>query len=74
MSGTTSEMLLGDGFFTRYYGYFNIKERKIGLAPNKQKLTYDAIKNNGDFDSDDWKVMGELDDPSRKSIYSSTRI
>lgn len=33
-------MLIGDGFFMRYYTYFDIENREIGIAKNKEELSY----------------------------------
>ncbi len=30
-----SELFLGDGFFNRYYTYFNLDIKQVGIAKNK---------------------------------------
>ena len=35
-----SQLFLGDGFFNRYYAYFNLQDRKIGIAKNKETLSH----------------------------------
>ena len=34
------QLFLGDGFFNRYYTYFNLQDRKIGIAKNKEVLSH----------------------------------
>jgi hypothetical protein len=35
-----SRILVGDGFFNRYYTYFDVRRRKIGIAKNLENLSY----------------------------------
>jgi len=35
-----SYTLIGDGFFNRFYAYFDIESKRIGLAKNKEILSY----------------------------------
>lgn len=35
-----TQLFLGDGFFNRYYAYFNLQNRQIGLAKNKEVLSH----------------------------------
>lgn len=35
-----SEMLIGDGFFSRYYTYFDIENKEVGFARNKEEISY----------------------------------
>jgi hypothetical protein len=35
-----SRILVGDGFFNRYYTYFDVRRRKIGIAKNLERLSY----------------------------------
>jgi hypothetical protein len=30
-----NQLFLGDGFFNRYYTYFDLENKKIGIAKNK---------------------------------------
>lgn len=35
-----NQLFLGDGFFNRYYAYFNLQDRKIGIAKNNEALSH----------------------------------
>jgi hypothetical protein len=37
------ELFLGDGFFNRYYTYFNLEKTQLGIAKNKEVITVDRI-------------------------------
>ena len=37
------QIILGDGFFRKYYGYFDLENRKVGLAPNREVTTLEDI-------------------------------
>ena len=46
-----SQVLIGDGFFNRYYTYFDIQGKEIGLAKNKENLSYkNMFKPANEFD------------------------
>lgn len=40
------ELFLGDGFFNRYYTYFNIEDKKIGIAKNKEVIPIKRLIDN----------------------------
>ena len=47
-------MMLGDGFFTSVYAYFDLTNRRIGLAENREKLDYRKMYvDHTDFDDED---------------------
>jgi hypothetical protein len=35
-----SSVLIGDGFFNRFYAYFDLDNKQIGLAKNREILSY----------------------------------
>ncbi len=35
-----SRISIGDGFFNRYYTYFDVGKRKVGIAKNLENLSY----------------------------------
>ncbi len=37
---TQRQIFLGDGFFNRYYTYFDITNRQVGFAKNREDLSY----------------------------------
>ncbi len=41
-----SELFLGDGFFNRYYTYFNLDTKQLGIAKNKEVITVKRIQQN----------------------------
>lgn len=50
-----SELFLGDGFFNRYYTYFNLEKREVGIAKNNEVITIEKIiQNKLDADNEDW--------------------
>lgn len=38
-----SELFLGDGFFNRYYTYFDLDQKQIGIAKNKEIIKLEKI-------------------------------
>lgn len=60
-SGFGEEVLIGDGFFNRYYTYFNLEKREVGIAKNKEKLTYkNMYRPHSDLDSEDKEFFARL--------------
>ena len=60
MSGQ-STVLIGDGFFNRFYAYFDIESKKIGLAKNKEILSYKKMyKQATDLDNEDKDFFNKL--------------
>lgn len=56
-----SELFLGDGFFQRYYAYFDLEKRSIGIAKNKEENSYkNMYKSYNEFDSDDRAFFKKL--------------
>ena len=33
-------MFIGDGFFNQYYTFFDLQNKEIGIAKNRNKLSY----------------------------------
>lgn len=57
----TNELLIGDGFFNRYYTYFDIQNLEIGFAKNKEKLDYkNMYKNYSELDNEDKEFFVKL--------------
>ena len=53
-------IFLGDGFFNRFYTYFDLENEKVGIAKNRENITLaDIIKQNGEYTPDDWKLVNE---------------
>ncbi len=53
-SVSTGGLYLGDGFFNRYYTYFDIGGRQIGFAKNKENLSYkNMVKDESVLDDED---------------------
>ena len=59
-------LFLGDGFFNRFYTYFNLDNNTVSIAPNKEEITVDKIfKLKSEWDSEDWTlVIGEEEEKS----------
>lgn len=38
-----SELFLGDGFFNRYYTFFDLEKKKVGIAKNKEVIKMEKI-------------------------------
>ena len=57
-----SELFLGDGFFNRYYTYFNLEYKQVGIAKNKETISIEKIiQNKLDADVQDWeKILTRL--------------
>jgi hypothetical protein len=57
-----SELFLGDGFFNRYYTYFNLEDKQVGIAKNKETISIEKIiQNKLDADVQDWeKILTRL--------------
>lgn len=50
------QLFLGDGFFSRYYTYFDLQTKRVGLAKNKQVIPLSKlIENKLDANPNDWK-------------------
>jgi hypothetical protein len=50
-----TELFLGDGFFNRYYTYFNLEDKQVGIAKNKEAIAIEKIiQNKMDTDVEDW--------------------
>ena len=45
-----NEIILGDGFFRRYYTFFNLGKREIGIAKNREDLTVEQILDHPSLD------------------------
>ncbi len=57
----SSELLIGDGFFNRYYTYFDIEDREVGFAKNKETLSYKHMyKPHSALDKEDIEFFGKL--------------
>lgn len=55
------QLFLGDGFFNRYYTYFDLEYRQIGIAKNKEVLSYEnTFADLSDLDSDDIAFFNNL--------------
>lgn len=39
----TEMIFLGDGFFNRFYTYFDLEQDKVGIAKNLENITMDDI-------------------------------
>ena len=39
MGNRGNSIILGDGFFKRYYTFFDLEDREVGIAENKEVLT-----------------------------------
>ena len=54
-------VVLGDAFFNRYYTVFDLDQRTVAIAPNKEQITIQdicAIKDpRKDFDPEDWDEL-----------------
>lgn len=60
-SSRGATFLIGDGFFNRYYTYFDLAERRIGLARNKEVLSYkNMYKPYSDLDDEDKEYIKKL--------------
>lgn len=35
-----SQVLIGDGFFNRFYTYFDLVSKEVGFAKNREVLSY----------------------------------
>lgn len=47
-----NQLFIGDGFFNRFYTYFDIDNNQIGIAKNKENLSYkNMYKSESTFDS-----------------------
>jgi len=57
-----TELFLGDGFFNRFYTYFNLEKKEIGIAKNNENITVERIiKNDLDADKSDWtQILSNL--------------
>jgi len=49
------QVIIGDGFFNRYYAYFDIQSKQVGLAKNREVLSYKNM----------FKPMTELDNEDK---------
>jgi len=38
-----NQLFMGDGFSSRYYVYFDISNKQIGMAKNKEALSYNNV-------------------------------
>ena len=69
------ETILGDTFFTRFYTFFNLEDHQIGIAQNKEQISWDQIKSTKDFtdeDKDDFQnLFPELNDDKEESEWST---
>ncbi len=63
--------MLGDGFFNRFYTYFNIEKRKIGIANNVEDIKLeDILKKSSDYESKTWKKINKnLNKKSEKNSF-----
>ena len=56
-----SELFLGDGFFNRYYTYFDLEYKEIGVAKNKEVLSYkNTFADPSELDDDDRAFFDQL--------------
>ena len=47
-----NQLFIGDGFFNRFYTYFDIDSNQIGIAKNKEDLSYKKMyKSESTFDN-----------------------
>ena len=68
------ELILGDGFFNRFYIFMDLEDHEVGIAKNKQNITMEKI-----FDLDtgyvwdplDW--TGLIDEQTQSSSSSSNQ-
>jgi hypothetical protein len=55
------ELFLGDGFFNRYYTYFDIGALSVGIARNKEVLSYyNVYRDNSKKDREDKEFYSKL--------------
>ena len=56
-----SKVFIGDGFFNRFYAYFDLQSKEIGLAKNRETLSYkNMYRPYKDFDKDDIAFFNNL--------------
>ena len=50
------EIILGDGFFNRFYMYVDLDSDQIGLAKNRENITLQDVLELNDliYDAEDW--------------------
>ena len=52
--------MLGDSFMQRYYTLFNLDERNVGIAKNRENIKMEHLlnlKDKSSFDPNDWKEL-----------------
>ena len=55
------QIFLGDGFFNRYYTYFDISNRQVGFAKNREDLSYKNMYiDESEMDSEDREFFDNL--------------
>jgi hypothetical protein len=63
-------LFLGDGFFNRYYTYFDLQNKNVGIAKNNEQISLEQlVKNKISLTSDDWKdTLKKLDNTKTNNI------
>ena len=60
MENAGNSIILGDGFFRRYYTFFDLENKEVGIAQNKEVLTVEDILNQPPQDEyleEDWAPL-----------------
>jgi hypothetical protein len=56
-----SQLFMGDGFASRFYIYFDITNEQVGIAKNRENLSYkNVFRAYSNLDSEDVAFFGAL--------------